>query len=325
MAMDSLFDRALGDGAAAGRVGHPPQAGHGADPAHQRRAAHPAQRRRPPMTRDFLHSLAMSLLNDRRRDILERHGRRDGRADDGQRDAPAGSHLPAPRRLDISLHLVPPEAPALDSLGLPAGARDLVAPGAGFVLVAAGPGGGKTTTLAALIDDLATQHPATSSRSRIRSRSCSRTGAASWSSARSAWTSPTTAAGLRAAARQDADVLMVGELGDREIRRAGAGRGRDRAARAGAASPRRQRGGRAGSRAGRAVGDGRPARRCGARFAAALRGVLHQRLVPGPKAARGGPREGRAACAAPRSPRRRARLGGRPELPCGATRPRPRV
>ena len=58
------------------------------------------------------------------------------------------------------MHLVPPEAPALDSLGLPAGARDLVAPGGRpRCWWPRGPGGGKTTTLAALIDDLDDQPP----------------------------------------------------------------------------------------------------------------------------------------------------------------------
>src|SRR4029078_6954120 len=61
--------------------------------------------------------------------------------------------------MSISLHLVPPQAPALDSLGVPAGARALVARGGGFVLIAGGRGGGKTTTLAALIDDLTSRQP----------------------------------------------------------------------------------------------------------------------------------------------------------------------
>ena len=54
----------------------------------------------PAMSRDFLHNLAMSLLNDRRRDMLERLGRRDRRADDIQRNAAAGPRRPAPRRCD---------------------------------------------------------------------------------------------------------------------------------------------------------------------------------------------------------------------------------
>ncbi len=72
-AMDSLFDRAL---ATARQLG--------ASDIHLKPGMEPILRISgelrtlrnpdvPPMTRDFLHNLAMSLLNDRRRDILERH------------------------------------------------------------------------------------------------------------------------------------------------------------------------------------------------------------------------------------------------------------
>src|SRR5215813_1735543 len=141
MAMDSLFDRAL---ASARQLG--------ASDIHLKPEMEPILRIDgelrtlrnpdvPPMTRDFLHNLAMSLLNDRRRDILERLG------DVTVALTTSGG---ARQRVQVSLHLVPAEAPALDSLGLPASARDLVAPGGGLALIASGPGGGKTTTLAAL-------------------------------------------------------------------------------------------------------------------------------------------------------------------------------
>ena len=84
------------------------------------------------MSRDFLHNLAMSLLNDRRRDMLERLGDVTVAltTSSGTRQR---VHVAQHRGgVTISLHLVAPEAPALDSLGLPAGARDLVSPGAGW-------------------------------------------------------------------------------------------------------------------------------------------------------------------------------------------------
>src|SRR5262245_50809446 len=159
MAMDSLFDRAL---ASARQLR--------ASDIHLKPGMEPILRidgelrtlrnpDAPPMTRDFLHNLAMSLLNDRRRDILERLGDVTV-ALTSSTGARQRVHVAQHRGgMTISLHLVPAEAPQLDSLGLPEGTRDLVAPGAGFVLVAAGPGGGKTTTLAALIDDLTSRHP----------------------------------------------------------------------------------------------------------------------------------------------------------------------
>src|SRR5262249_37069094 len=74
MAMDSLFDRAL---ATARQLG--------ASDIHLKPGLEPVLRIDgelrtlrnpdvPQMSRDFLHNLAMSLLNDRRRDILERLG-----------------------------------------------------------------------------------------------------------------------------------------------------------------------------------------------------------------------------------------------------------
>ena len=90
---------------------------------------------------------------------------------------------------------------------------------------------------------------------------------------------PTIAAGLRAAARQDVDVLMVSEISDREsgdLALTAAETGRLVFAGLTAASP--------AAAVARLVGlwepEGRGAVR--ARFAAALRGVLHQRLVPTP-------------------------------------------
>src|SRR5204863_3887559 len=100
---------------------------------------------RDPLSRDFLHNLAMSLLNDRRRDILERQGDVTV-ALTTSTGARQRVHISQHRGgMTISLHLVPPEAPAIDKLGLPPGARDLVGPGPGLVLIAAGAGGGKTT------------------------------------------------------------------------------------------------------------------------------------------------------------------------------------
>ena len=281
MAMDSLFDRAL---ATARQLG--------ASDIHLKPGMEPILRIDgelrtlrnpdvPPMTRDFLHNLAMSLLNDRRRDILERLG------DVTVALTTSGGarqrvHVSQHRGgMTISLHLVPAEAPALDSLGLPASARDLVAPGAGLALILSGPGGGKTTTLAALVDDLATRHP-------LRVVTIEDPVEIVLKDRRSVVVQrevgldvPTTAAGLRAAARQDVDVLLLSEITDREsgeLALAAAETGRLVIAGIAAANP--------ANAVSRLVGlwetDARTAVR--ARLTAALRGVLHQRLV----AAKGG-------------------------------------
>src|SRR5437763_16889971 len=160
MAMDSLFDRALA--AARQLCASDIHLKPGMEPIlrinGELRTLHDRDDHR--LTNDFLHNLAMSLLNDRRRDILERQGDVTVAltTSAGMRQR---VHISQHRRgMTISLHLVPLEAPALASLGLPAEARDLVAPGAaGLVLVASGPGGGKTSTVAALVDEITINRP----------------------------------------------------------------------------------------------------------------------------------------------------------------------
>jgi twitching motility protein PilT len=220
MAMDSMFDQAV---AAARRLG--------ASDVHLKPDKQPILRidgelrtlakdergaEVPALARDFLHNLAMSLLNDRRRDTLERVG------DVTTSLATASGarqriHISQQRGgISITMRLIPSQVPALDSLGLPAGARDLVAPGAGLVLVAAGPGGGRTTTLAALLDHLGAhqyRHVITIE-DPVELLLKHRLGIVVQREI--ALDVPTAAAGLRAAARQDADVLMLSELADGE-------------------------------------------------------------------------------------------------------------
>ena len=281
MAMDSLFDRAL---ATARQLG--------ASDIHLKPGMEPILRidgelrtlrspdvsplARDPLSRDFLHNLAMSLLNDRRRDILERVGDVTVAltTSSGTRQR---VHISQHRGgMSISLHLVPPEAPALDSLGLPAGARDLVAPGAGFVLNAGGPGEGKTTTLAALIDDLTSRQPVRVITIEDPVEIVLRDRVGVVIQREVGLDVPSIAAGLRASARQDMEVLMIGEIGDREsaeLALAAAENGRLVLVGVSAPNP--------AAAVTRLVGlwetEARTAVR--ARLAATLRGVLHQKLV----------------------------------------------
>jgi twitching motility protein PilT len=275
--MDSFFDRAL---AAARQLG--------ASDVHLKPGLAPILRIHgelrtlrdvPPLARDFLHSLAMSLLNDRRREILERTG-----------DVTVALATPSGMRMrlhvsqqrggfGIAARLIPAEVPALDTLGLPAETRDLLVPDGGLIVVAAPPGQGRTTTLAALIDDLGTRHPchvvtiedpvellAKDRRSVVVQREVGLDVA-------------TFAAGLRAAARLDADVLMLSELDDSEAAElALAAAETGRLVLAGVV---------AGSAAGavdRIIALWDPAQRTQARgrLGAALRGLLVQRLVARP-------------------------------------------
>jgi twitching motility protein PilT len=211
--MDSFFDRAL---AAARRLG--------ASDVHLKPGQAPILRIKgelrtlsdvPAVSRDFLQSLVFSMLSDRRRETLERVG-----------DVTVALATAAGRQrihifqqrggTGLSLRLIPPEVPTLETLGLPAEIRDLTSPGSGLVLVASAAGNGKTTTLASLIDDLGTERPCRvltiedpveyllrDRRSMVVQREVG-TDAASL------------AVALRAAIRQDADVLAIGDLREAE-------------------------------------------------------------------------------------------------------------
>lgn len=170
----------------------------------------------PPLARDFLHSLAISLLNDRRRETLERVG------DVTLALTTSGGarqrvHVFQQRGgLALTLRLIQPDVPALATLGLPEEINELLTPAPGLLLVAAGPSGGKTTTLASMLDDLGTRHALhvvtiedpvelllKDRRTVVVQREVG-------------LDVPSTAAGIRATARMDADVIMIGELADRE-------------------------------------------------------------------------------------------------------------
>ncbi len=307
--MDSLFDRAL---ATARQLG--------ASDIHLKPGMEPIlringelrtlhdPRRSPAMTHDFLHNLAMSLLNDRRRDILERQGDVTVALTTSSGHAAARSHQPAPRGVTISLHLVADRGAGARQPGAAGGrARSGRARAPGSVLVASGPGGGKTThARRADRRDLDRRGiRSASSRSKIRSRSCSRTGAAWSCSARSGWTSRRSRPACARSARQDVDVLLVSEIADRESADLALDRRRDRTARA-----RRRDGRQPDRRRRRLVGlwdDRGPRRR-----ARALRRRPARRAVPAPRARAERQGTHRAGGARPRRRRRHRRLSRAP-------------
>jgi twitching motility protein PilT len=309
--MDSFFDRAL---LAARRLG--------ASDVHLKPGLAPILRIAgelrtlsdvPPLSREFLHSLGLSLLNDRRRETLERTG--DvivalATSNGGRQRAHLFHHRGG---LSLALRLIPPEVPALDTLGLPAEVRELIEPGAGLVIVAGGPGQGKSTTLAALVEDLTSRRPCRvlTIEDPVEYLLKDRRGVVVQ---REVGTDvPSAAAALRSVSRQDVDVLMVGDLGDPE------------AARLAVEAAETGRLVLAGMLAGDVPQvverlsakpeDDAPLTR--ARIAASLRGILVQRLVP----PAGGKRRGPAGTLLRVGPETRAELAagppapGAPELP----------
>ncbi|HVT10344.1 MAG TPA: ATPase, T2SS/T4P/T4SS family [Polyangia bacterium] len=168
----------------------------------------------PPLSREFLQSLGHSLLNDRRREQLERTGEvvlATATSNGGRQRVHVFHHRAG---LGLSLRLVPPEPPSLETLGLPAGVRGLTEPGGGLVVIAGGASSGRTTTVASLLDDLVGQRPVrlVTIEDPVEFLLKDRRGVVVQ---REVGTDvPTLGAALRAAARQDLDVLAVSDVAD---------------------------------------------------------------------------------------------------------------
>jgi len=118
--------------------------------------------------------------------------------------------------VSAAFRLVPQEIPALDSLGVPQVLRELCEKPRGFVLVTGPTGSGKSTTLAAMIDTINVGHQDhiltiedpieflhQHKNSIVNQREIGSD-------------APDFALGLRAALREDPDVILVGEMRDLE-------------------------------------------------------------------------------------------------------------
>ena len=112
--------------------------------------------------------------------------------------------------------LIPTKIATLEQLGIPPVVKEFGHLRGGLVLVTGPTGSGKSTTLAALIDYINENFPGTSSRSRSRSSSCTTTSAASSRNARCPAISVSFPDALKAALREDADIVLVGEMRDLE-------------------------------------------------------------------------------------------------------------
>jgi len=119
-------------------------------------------------------------------------------------------------RYGIVMRKLPTEIPTLESLALPPVFREMVKEKNGIILVTGGTGSGKTTTLAAMLNELnATQdiHIVTLE-DPIEFRHPHRR--AAMSQRELGHDFPTFASGLRAAMRQAPKLILVGEIRDRE-------------------------------------------------------------------------------------------------------------
>ncbi len=118
--------------------------------------------------------------------------------------------------LAAAIRVLPREIPTLATLGLPASLAELVRPTRGLVLTCGPTGSGKTSTLAALVGEInrtrtchivTIEEPVEYEHPSVRSIV---------EQVEIGTDAPTFAAALRAALRQDPDVLLVGEMRDLE-------------------------------------------------------------------------------------------------------------
>jgi twitching motility protein PilT len=170
----------------------------------------------PAVTREALSEFAVHMMNDRQRADFEQYLDLDlaYSTPDGVRYR---VNLFQQRgSVGMVLRLIPPEVPPFERLGLPQTVLDLTAHPRGIILVTGATGSGKSTTLAAMIDHVNTQHAYhivtvedpieftfRDKRSVVSQREL---GLDTMSFSRA----------LRAALRQDPDVILVGEIRDHE-------------------------------------------------------------------------------------------------------------
>ena len=116
----------------------------------------------------------------------------------------------------VSMRLIPEKIPALEVLGLPPSVINLSKEHRGLVLVTGVTGSGKSTTLAALIDLINRTRPVHVLTIEDPIEFVHKDAKASITQREIGFDTPTYASGLRAALRQDPDIILIGEMRDPE-------------------------------------------------------------------------------------------------------------
>ncbi len=170
----------------------------------------------PPLTAEVIGTFAVNLMSDRQREIFDK-----------QHDADLSYGTPDGVRYRVNvfkqrgqtgmvLRIIPPEVPGFDKLNLPPVVSDMCKEERGLILVTGITGSGKSTTLAAMIDQINRSNAShiitvedpiefmhKDRRSVVNQREIG-------------FDATSFAAALRAALRQDPDVILVGEMRDEE-------------------------------------------------------------------------------------------------------------
>jgi twitching motility protein PilT len=116
----------------------------------------------------------------------------------------------------VSMRLIPEEIPSLEVLGLPPSVIGLAHESRGLVLVTGVTGSGKSTTLAALVDLINRTRPMHVLTIEDPIEFVHKDKRAVVTQREIGFDTPNYAAGLRAALRQDPDVILIGEMRDPE-------------------------------------------------------------------------------------------------------------
>jgi twitching motility protein PilT len=116
----------------------------------------------------------------------------------------------------VSMRLIPEEIPSLEVLGLPPSVIGLAHESRGLVLVTGVTGSGKSTTLAALVDLINRTRPLHVLTIEDPIEFVHKDKRAVVTQREIGFDTPNYAAGLRAALRQDPDVILIGEMRDPE-------------------------------------------------------------------------------------------------------------
>jgi twitching motility protein PilT len=170
----------------------------------------------PPFDGEELQTLLCSLLTSRVRERIDV---------DGAADFSLRLSAPAQTRFRVNVHkqrgtfaaairALPTAIPTLGELLLPSTLADLVKPASGLVLICGPTGSGKTTTLAALVGEInrtVARHVITIEDPIEYEH---RNGESAIEQIEIGRDAPSFAAALRAALRQDPDVILVGEMRD---------------------------------------------------------------------------------------------------------------
>ena len=170
----------------------------------------------PPLTAEVIGTFAVNLMSDRQREIFEKN-----------HDADLSYGTPDGVRYRVNvfkqrgqtgmvLRIIPPEVPGFDKLNLPAVVSDLCKEERGLILVTGITGSGKSTTLTTMIDQINRSNASHIVTVEVPIEFMHKDRRSVVNQREIGFDATSFSAALRAALRQDPDVILVGEMRDEE-------------------------------------------------------------------------------------------------------------